>query len=120
MNMRKKWGLIFALLALLALSGAAEAKQRSVLLGVFGDRDRFEALTGQQSLVGHSIVGWTQGHSWGSPFVKLFETMGEVPMLGLGTELRGKEGITPLQIARGAGDAYFVALNQALATAAPA
>lgn len=81
---------------------------------MLGNAARFDRLTGQQTLVGHTIVGWNQGLSWGSPFGSLLGTMGEIPMLGFGTT--GPRGsITPLQIAQGKGDAYLAAMSEALA-----
>jgi len=87
-----------------------------VLFGVNGDIHRFEALTGQQQTVGHTIVGWGQGATWGSRFSSLFATMGHVPMLGIGTRMLGREAVTPAGIAAGKGDGYLVALNAAVST----
>lgn len=84
------------------------------LLGIKGNSDRFTSLTGQQSTVGHVIVGWGQGAGWGSSFARLFATLGEVPMLGLNTRTGSREAITPAQIAAGKGDDYLVALNAAI------
>ncbi len=86
-----------------------------LLLGLLGDPSRFDRLTGQQSRVRLVNVGWGQGDTYGSSFAELFETMGERPMLGLSTARQGGADISPGQIARGAGDAYLVALNRALA-----
>ena len=36
-------------------------------LGVLGGQPRFQSLTGQRSTVGHIIIGWNQGYSWGKP-----------------------------------------------------
>jgi hypothetical protein len=96
-------------------SGEGAVEARRVLLGVLGDAARFQLHTGQQSSVVHRIVGWEQGHTWGSRFGPLFATMGEVPLLGLKTSRGGAEAITPRDIAQGKGDAYLVALNAALA-----
>lgn len=100
--------------AALALASAAQAKP---LLGITGDLPRFETLTGQQSTVHQAFLGWGQGLSYGSPFVSLFGTLGPIPMIHLNTGLgsSGKEAITPAKIAAGAGDAYLIALNQAIA-----
>lgn len=100
-----------AVLCALVLVPAAGAQP---LLGIKGNSDRFASLTGQQSTVGHVIVGWGQGAGWGSPFARLFATMGDVPMLGLNTRTGSTEAITPAQIAAGKGDAYLVALNAAI------
>ena len=87
------------------------------LLGIRGSMPRFAELTGQHSTVGHAIVGWDQGAGWGSPFIDLFQLLGEVPMIGLSTVgVNGKEAITPYQIAQGKGDAYLIALNNAVST----
>src|SRR5207248_3223254 len=101
-----------ASLCALALAPTASAR---TLLGVLGDTNRFQAQTGQHSQVGHLIVGWGQGATWGSRFARLFDTMGDTPMLGFGTSAGGREAITPAQIAAGKGDDYLVAMNAAIA-----
>jgi hypothetical protein len=55
-------------LAVLAAALAAPAAAAKPMLGILGDANRFRALTGQQSQVGHVIVGWSQGYSWGTRF----------------------------------------------------
>jgi hypothetical protein len=85
------------------------------LFGVLGDMHRFQSLTRQHTEVGHTIVGWGQGATWGSRFARLFTTMGEVPMLGFGASMTGHEAITPAQIAAGKGDGYLIAMNAAIA-----
>jgi hypothetical protein len=107
----------FALVALVALV-AVPAAGAKVLFGVNGDVARFASLTGQRPQVGHTIVGWGQGATWGAKFARLFATMGDVPMLAFGASARGREAITPAQIATGKGDAYLVALNAAIAARA--
>ncbi len=102
-------------LCALVVAPAAGARP---LFGVLGSISRFESLTGQRPQVGHLIVGWGQGATWGAKFARLFGTMGEVPMLGFGTSVGGREAITPAQIAAGKGDAYLVAINAAIATRA--
>ena len=93
----------------------APAAAASPILGIKGSMPRFQAQTGQVSTVGHVIVGWDQGAGWGSKFAELFRTLGEVPMIGLSTRgSNGKEAITPRQIAQGKGDAYLIALNNAV------
>ncbi|HSP71831.1 MAG TPA: hypothetical protein VLN26_05630 [Gaiellaceae bacterium] len=107
------------LLAALALGLAAPAAARTPpLLGIRGDAARFADLTGQRSTVVHQIVGWGQGQAWGSGFAQLLGTMGDVPMLGIGTSAKWPsraEAITPHGIAFGQGDGYLVALNRAIA-----
>ena len=112
---------LLALVALLATAGAsAHARGQAVnkpLLGVAGQADRFEAQTGQDSQVRHIFLGWGQGSTWGSPLGELFAGLKPIPMIHLGTD-RGRtrtEAITPAGIASGRGDAYLVALNQAIA-----
>ncbi|MHB8641323.1 MAG: glycosyl hydrolase [Gaiellaceae bacterium] len=100
------------LLLVLVLAPSALGK---TILGLKGQAARFESLTGQHTTVGHLIVGWGQGASWGSPFATLFETMGEIPMLGLSTRRGSLEAITPAQLAAGKGDDYLIALNAAIA-----
>ncbi len=104
----------FAVAVLCALVVVPAAGARP-LLGILGNAERFASLTGQQSTVGHVIIGWGQGAGWGSPFANIFSTLGEIPMIGLNTDTGGREAITPAQIAAGKGDDYLVALNAAIA-----
>ena len=98
-----------------AVLGTPTASAATRLLGIKGDPARFQTLTGQDSQIRHTIVGWGQGQTWGSPFTALFQQLGGIPMVGLGTRGKdGKEGITPQQIAMGKGDGYFIALNAAI------
>ena len=89
-----------------------------VMLGVLGSASRFAGQTGQRSTVGHVIVGWDQGYTWGAPAARLFAQHGPVPMVGFTTS-RGwphpYEAITPQAIALGKGDAYLYALDRAIA-----
>lgn len=75
-------------------------------LGVLGDATRFARLTGQQSTVRHSFIGWHQPRS----IRMLLHNLRPVPMLAI------KTGgvVTPLDIARGRGDGFLVELNSAL------
>jgi Glycosyl hydrolase family 26 len=105
---------LFVLVALLAPASAFARPS----LGVLGNTGRFDGLTGQHTQVGHIILGWEQGYSWGSRLSALLPKLGETPMVALNTG-RGwpnrSEAITPRDIAYGKGDAYLVALNRALA-----
>ena len=95
--------------------GTPAASAATRLLGIKGDPARFQTLTGQDSQVRHTIVGWGQGQTWGAQFTALFQQLGGIPMIGLGTRGKdGKEAITPQQIAMGQGDGYFIALNAAI------
>ena len=98
-----------------ALLGTPAAAAQTRLLGIKGDPARFQTLTGQDSQVRHTIVGWGQGQTWGSQFTALFQQLGGIPMIGLSTRGKsGNEAITPQQIAMGQGDSYFIALNAAI------
>jgi len=104
---------------LLLLPGAAgEAAAPKPLLGIKGDPARFQAQTGQVSVVRHALLGWQQGLGWGAPFRTLIADLGPVPMLHLGTTDKPprdkREAISPRAIALGQGDAYLLALNQAV------
>jgi hypothetical protein len=117
--MRRPPLVVLAVVLVLA-SASAHAGGSAVnrpLLGVAGQADRFQAQTGQDSQVRHLFLGWGQGSTWGSPFAQLFEELKPVPMIHIGTdEGRARtEAITPAQIAAGRGDAYLVALNEAVA-----
>ena len=118
--MRLPLPLLLLVLALTAGASAAQGEPDAVnrpLLGISGQADRFERQTGQDSQVRHIFLGWGQGSSWGSPFAQLFAGLKPIPMIHIGTG-RGRariEAITPAGIASGRGDAYLVALNQAIA-----
>ena len=118
--MRLPLPLLLLVLALTAGASAAQGEPDAVnrpLLGISGQADRFERQTGQDSQVRHIFLGWGQGSSWGSPFAQLFTGLKPIPMIHIGTG-RGRariEVITPAGIASGRGDAYLVALNQAIA-----
>lgn len=105
---------VLATVLFLALVPAASAK---VMLGVLGSQSRFASQTGQRSNVGHVIVGWNQGYTWGAPALRLFASHGPVPMVGFTTS-RGwphpYEAITPRGVAFGKGDAYLSALDRAI------
>ena len=98
-----------------AASAAPEATNRP-LLGIAGNADRFKGQTAQDSQIRHVFLGWEQGRQWGSPFSQLFASLKPIPMIHLGTD-RGRarvEVINPGKIARGQGDGYLVALNNAI------
>jgi hypothetical protein len=110
--------LLFTALACAAGILVQPAAAKPPTLGILGDAGRFRGQTGQQSHVGHVILGWNQGYSWGSRFSALFPEYGPMPMIGLGTGTRWpnpREAITPRGIAMGQGDAYLIALNRAFA-----
>lgn len=85
------------------------------LLGVVGDADRFQRLTGQRSDVGLVFFGWGKGLTWGRSFDSWFERLGDVPAISFGTNDRnGRQAITPRGIARGKGDRYLRKMNRAI------
>ena len=96
---------------------AVPTASASLMLGVLGNASRFTSQTGQHSAVGHVIIGWSQGYTWGAPLAMQFATHGPVPMVGF-TTTRGwpnrREAITSRGVAFGAGDAYLSALNRAI------
>jgi hypothetical protein len=106
--------LVCTVIVLCFAPGASSAGSRP-LIGARGSLTRFDALTHQHSRVGLAIIGWNQGLTWGSKFDQLFPTLGEIPLVAITTFNRSRrEAITPLAIANGKGDAYFVALNAAI------
>lgn len=104
-----------ALAAALALAPAALAQPDTgrppVQLGVFGNLGRIDALTGQQTRVGHVIVGWGQ-----TTFSQIWPTLGPTPMLGFTTATAAGEAISPLALALGRGDGYLLELSSSART----
>jgi len=106
-------GSALACVAAAVASGAASGARRVPLqLGVDGNPSRFEALTGQRSTVRLLIIAWNQGGSE-AYFTRLFSTMLDEPMLGIG--IPKGESLTPAGIAHGKGDAFLVQINHAVA-----
>jgi hypothetical protein len=91
--------------------GAADGARPGPYLGTYGTGTLFPP---SSHPIKHVIVAWGQGQQWGSPFAALLRSLGTIPMLGLSAKGAGGE-ITAAQVARGAGDAYVAALNQAIA-----
>jgi hypothetical protein len=110
---------ILCLLALVALTptGAGKPVGSSLYLGITGDPGRFQGQTGQSSAVRQAFVSWDQGRTFGKKFPVLLASLRPIPMVHIGTGgPRGvSEAITPLQIARGRGDAFLIALNEGVA-----
>jgi hypothetical protein len=112
-------GLRLALAVVVACLALPQAAAARPLLGVTGNPDRFEQLTGQHSTVVQKIVGWGQGDTWGGSFESLFATMGDVPLLSITMDAKGppkRAAIDSLRIANGAGDSYLAAVAGAVAT----
>jgi hypothetical protein len=109
-----------AALAVLPLASGASARPAvsQLYLGIAGDPSRFTSQTGQASTIKHVFIGWDQGRTYATRLPVLLRQLGPIPMLHIGTGGRlGKyEVITPLKIAQGKGDAFLVALNQAIAS----
>ena len=118
--MRPPLPLLALVLVLAAVTNAFAGGSSAVnepLLGVAGQPDRFERQTGQESQIRPIFLGWGQGSTWGSPFAQLLAGLRPIPMIHIGTD-HGRaraEAITPAQIAAGRGDAYLIALNEAIA-----
>ena len=84
-------------IAAIALALAPSAAAR-VSLGVLGNPARFASQTGQRSTVGHVILGWNQGNTWGARLAVQLSTHGAVPMVGFTTSSgwpNRREAITP-------------------------
>ena len=109
--------------ASIALGGAAAGNESSVaanphlLLGITGNAARFQDQTAQDSSVVQAFLGWGQGLGYGTPFAGLFPTLAPIPLITLTTDDKNRnETITPGGIADGKGDAYLLALNNAVAS----
>ena len=99
----KRLAALFVFVAL--VPGAQAATSGSpVQLGIFGSIDRFHSLTGQESQVGHVIVGWGQ-----STFDQIWPGLGAIPMLGFDN---GQGTMTMQALTRGTGDAYLLAMSE--------
>jgi hypothetical protein len=107
------------MLALVPLVAGASGKPAvsSLYLGIAGDPGRFKSQTGQVSTIQHAFIGWDQGRTYATRLPVLLRKLGPIPMLHIGTggPLGKTEVITPLAISQGQGDAFLVALDQAIA-----
>ncbi len=79
---------------------------------MLGNPDTFDRISGQHSSMRLLIIGWDQGGGSQQYFANLFATMRDEPMLGIG--IPHGSPLTPQGIARGQGDSFLVALNQAV------
>ena len=111
--------LAIAALALVPLVSGAAGKPAvaSLYLGIAGDPSRFKGQTGQVSTIQHVFIGWDQGRTYATRLPVLLRKLGPIPMLHIGTggPLGKTEAVTPLAVSQGQGDAFLVALNQAIA-----
>jgi hypothetical protein len=98
------------LIVFLAALAAVPTASARVNLGLYGDLDRFQTLTGQRTMSGHMFVGWNKRtlDNW-------FPVLGPMPIFALHTSLKGVEMITPRGIARGRGDDHLMKLNTEIA-----
>jgi glycosyl hydrolase family 26 len=110
MGVRRATALAFLVGALGVGVAAASGAATGPYLGTYGTGTLFPPASHP---IKHVIVAWGQGQQWGSPFSALLRSLGTIPMLGLSAKSAGGE-ITAAQVARGAGDAYLAALNQAI------
>jgi hypothetical protein len=106
----------FAVLPL-ASGAASQPAVARLYLGIAGNPSRFKNQTGQAATIKHVFIGWEQGRTYATRLPALLRQHGPIPMLHIGTggPLGRYEVITPLQIAQGRGDAFLVALNEAIA-----
>lgn len=95
-------------------SASAASRSRHIQLGALGNPDMFDSLTGQHTRSRLLIIAWNQGGGSQQYFASLFATMRDEPMLGIG--IPDGSPFTPLGIARGDGDSFLIALNQAVAS----
>jgi hypothetical protein len=111
-------GLAATVLCISALAFTpAAAAQRTLLLGVAGNAPHFASVTGRAVPVHHIYLGWDQGRTWGASLDRIFSTLSPAPLVTITTYHwpSKREALTPLQIAHGAGDAYLIAFNAAIA-----
>jgi hypothetical protein len=113
-------GLVVVALICAVLPTTGAAKPSAVnkpLLGLSGNTARFQAQTSQRTSVQSVFLGWGQGQTWGSPFARLFATLGPIPMVHIGTKVPrvAREAISPQGIAQGQGDSYLLAFADAIA-----
>lgn len=101
----------------LAPTGAGKPAVSSLYLGITGDPGRFHAQTGQSSALQQAFISWDQGRTFGKKIPVLLASLGPIPLVHIGTggPLGTSEAIKPLQIARGQGDAFLIALNEGIA-----
>lgn len=95
-----------------ATSASAASRGRHIQLGLLGDPPSFQSLTGQNSSVRLWIVPLVQNGGRIPDFARLFTTLLDEPMLGLG--IPNGSSLTPASVARGKADDFLVALNQQL------
>jgi hypothetical protein len=100
---------------LVPAAGGADAG-RNIPVGVYGNVERFDRMTGQQTDSGLAFIGWDQGRTWGKPYSYFLETLGDRPHIALQTQRGGGE-ISMRSIALGQGDAHLTGLAEAISEA---
>ena len=104
-----------SLLVLLLAAILATPAAGAVRLGVYGNHQSFDRLTGQRTQSEAIFIGWDQGRTWGNPYSFFLNSLGDRPHIALKTErARGGRGLSPRAIALGAGDAHLIGLAQAI------
>jgi hypothetical protein len=98
--------------ALAALPAQAEGR---VLLGAYGELERFDRLTGQRSSTRLYFPSWDQGQAWERRDPVFLSKFGRRPMIGLTMSKAGTPYLTPRQVARGRGDAHLIGLARTAA-----
>ena len=106
---------VLALTVLLSLALPASAGA-ALRLGVVGDKSRFQNLTTQHTDINLVFTSWNTGVDHPGILDRKLSEHGPIPMLGWGTtNTDGRQVIRPRGIARGDGDKFLVAVNQAAA-----
>src|SRR5437764_3525938 len=110
----RRFGVALITVSVLAATPGAFGKP---VLGITGNTARFHGQTGQTSNVRQAFLHWGQGSQWGAPFGVLFQSLGPIPMIHLGTYAKNsnkKAAITVPDLATGKGDGYLAALSTAI------
>ena len=97
--------------------GRPRCREQAAAGGLRASRIASSARRARTGRCGSSSWAGGRAAAWGSPFAELFARLKPVPMIHIGTDRGGArtEVMTPGGIAAGRGDAYLVALNQAIA-----
>jgi hypothetical protein len=93
-----------------ATSASAASQGRHIQLGLLGDPASFDSMTHQHSTVRLWIVPLVQNGQRIPDFARLFTTLLDEPMLGLG--IPNGSSLSPAAVARGRADDFLVSLNQ--------
>jgi hypothetical protein len=104
--------LAVSVLALAAPTAHAEGR---ILLGAYGDLERFDRLTGQRSSTRLYFPSWDQGQAWERRDPSFLNEFGRRPMIALTMSKAGTPYLTPRQVALGRGDAHLVGIARTAA-----